>query len=247
MTTDETRPHEDPPTPAAGAADGPSADAAQVASSEQVETPGSEPPPIPKRAPNKGRADRMANIAVRALAFGYLAMGGIALALFFVPWVRVWEPHPVGYSSQSGWQLASGKYLVAGGDVKPEEGNKFDVHLEAMLPLWCFPAGMVLVVVFGLGHLVLARSYRPLFPFLGAAVSATVLIVCLATKFPVEKITPRHSARDYVLLRLGGLERTGSFYLAVVLTFGVLAFAIAHYVLAGLRQRWARQRTPEAE
>ena len=192
-----------------------------------------EPPPVPKRRrPKVAARPQVANVVVRALAVTYLVISILALITFFSPWLI--KNYSRGISvEQSGYQIAVGVLELntkQTGRARERQRESFDKRIDAFPAAWIFPAGLLLVAVFAVIHFVLAGPYRPVFPFLGAAAAALVIITCLIVRFPFEK---REELRDV---------RTASFILACVLTFAVLGLVIAHYATAALRQQLERER-----
>lgn len=194
--------------------------------------------------------------------------------LFFLPWVqlsctdRKTEERKLGYS-QTGYQIAQGELtrsedldkfyksmqrvrrVMDGQHATPRGQTNIDNEIEGYeqkcsgFPgLWAFPAGVVLIVLAGLVHMIAMPGARPTIPVIGVAACGLALGSCYFVDLPIEqqvdsRVPKRaRAAPEYQRIKKEiELERMPAFNVAVGLTGGIGLLVFTHYGFAFWRRR----------
>ena len=187
------------------------------------------PPPMVSGHPANRRLSN-SNALVRLFVVSYFSLAVMAAALFFLPWSST-EFRSGSTVEQSGIQMALGQVdyeRISGGRILDKAEALFLRNrrkAEGFIGVWFHLGGLLLVIVAGLLHVVIAGPYRPLLPMLGSGMAAAVVILMFIVPSPLER-----------QIELTG-ARTMSFIVVAVITFACMALTIAHYTLAVIRQR----------
>lgn len=183
----------------------------------------------------KSRSKGLSDVAVRAIAGGYLVLTLICVGLFFMTWIRAGAPDGEFALTQTGMEIASGSLSVGGKSMERQQRAVAGEDKEnewVSPPMWVYLGALVVGLIGAVVHVAIGGRTKPIVPVLGLGVAVAVLIICLSTRFPLEQFLQpddveiaqeRDPSKD--------LARTAVPIISAVVCVLATAAAITHYAL----------------